>query len=350
MSDDLVFDAPETGVQNDGEPVVVPAEPEPVAAEPEESPETEGEESGEELEAAEAPKKKSGSQRWKEKAQREAEEKEYWKRQALAQKEPEKPAAPVAAEGKPQLDAYDTHAEWVEAVAEWKVDQKLKAREEQGEATKRQQSWEQKAKEAREEIGDDFDDALESAPAPSRAVAEVLSESPLGAKLAYHLASHPEEYSRINRLSPIAAARELGLIEARIAAPIEKKPRTTDGKATLGPANDALVVTREDCNEVVEMFGKEKEVIAHHLKERIVSEPANQWDTSSVMVLMDLYLAYSALEKLFDPILFDEPVKEKITIPRNIRSILLSFDSNVQTYKNELRHNHYILIESVCVC
>ena len=220
MSDDLVFDevAPvETA------PEAVP-EPAPVEAEPE-APEPEAAEA-EADDEAEKPRHKPGSQKWKEKAQREAQEKEYWKAQALQQKAPEPTPTPVSADG-PKQDDFDTHAEWVKASIRFEAKAMI-------EAEKRQQTWDQKAQAARTRFTD-FDEALETAPAPSRAVAEVLNESPIGGDVAYHLATHPDEYNRINRLGPVAAALELGRIEARL-APQKKAPITPATKAPRPPS------------------------------------------------------------------------------------------------------------------
>lgn len=248
MSEDLVvYDAPEPEPVAGGEPAGMP-EPEPEVAEVAETPEAV--EDQDESDEVEKPHKKSGSQRWKEKAAREAQEKEYWKQQALSNSKPEAPKAAPVAEGKPRLDDFETHEAWVEAVTDWKVEQKMADREAKSEAARRQQTWEQKAESARAKF-EDFDDALESAAMPSRPVAEVLSESPIGAELAYHLATNPKEYARINALGPIAAARELGLIEARLdqkskpaakaPAPVTKapKPPTPVGSPSMGKPVDS---------------------------------------------------------------------------------------------------------------
>jgi hypothetical protein len=55
-------------------------------------------------------------------------------------------------------------------------------------------------------------------------MAEAIIESEKGAEVLYHLGSHPDEAKRIAMLSPLAAARELGRIEARLSMPA---PRTT---------------------------------------------------------------------------------------------------------------------------
>lgn len=56
----------------------------------------------------------------------------------------------------------------------------------------------------------------------SPVMAEVIQDSERGPEVAYHLATHREEAQRIFRMPPLAAARELGRIEATLDAP---KPR-----------------------------------------------------------------------------------------------------------------------------
>src|SRR5206468_5111195 len=92
------------------------------------------------------PKKKGGFQRRIDKlnaakaaAQQEA---DYWKRLALEKGagEPKKdqvdskaPATAQSNEGKPNPDNFDTHAEYVEALTDWKTEQNFKKRAQQSE-------------------------------------------------------------------------------------------------------------------------------------------------------------------------------------------------------------------------
>ena len=50
-------------------------------------------------------------------------------------------------------------------------------------------------------------------------VVDTLLDSESGPELAYHLAKRPETVKRINALSPLSAARELGRIEATLSNP-----------------------------------------------------------------------------------------------------------------------------------
>jgi len=214
-------DYEELGTQFDGEPAVtapvVPAEEvKPVV---EEEPATaSGEETPAEVEAEEAPRKKPGSQREREK--RIALEAEV--RVLREQMAGIKPADAPKPEGRPTADQFASHEEWIEAVTDWKVDQKLQAREAEKSKTAAMTAWEAKKEAAREKY-EDFDDALESANA-SPIVLQALLESDTGADLAYHLATHPKELKEINTLGTRAAIHALDALEQRLTAP---KPKPT---------------------------------------------------------------------------------------------------------------------------
>lgn len=235
MSDDLEFDPmPDLGTQNDGEPAVVEAE-----AQAEEVQETaaepEAQETAAEDEGHEEPKKKSGSQRAREKAARLEAENEALRR-LLLQNQPKEEARQVQEDpGKPKAENYNSHEEWVEALADWKTEQKLAQREAQREQERRSREWATKADQARAKY-EDFDEALNDAPAPPRHVAAVLNDSPLGAELAYHLATHPDTYRRITSLEPFAAVRELGRLEAGLESPKKPEAPKPQTKAPRPPA------------------------------------------------------------------------------------------------------------------
>lgn len=163
---------------------------------------------------------------------------------------------PAKTEGEPKAEDFDTYDDYQKALVNYTIDQREKTR--RADESKRQTAEQQKAQIAafqerckvlRAEH-EDFDEVLEAAPEISPAMQVVIVDSELGAELAYELAKHPEEITRIAKLPPIAAARELGKIEARLAKPVtapEPKPRTTSapkpptpvtGKAHVDPKVD----------------------------------------------------------------------------------------------------------------
>jgi hypothetical protein len=209
------------------------------------------------------PKKKGGFQRRIDKLNARAtaaqQEAEYWKQQALkgagADKtqanEPTQKAEPVAAQGKPNPENFETHAEYVEALTDWKLEQREKARIEQDQKSKLKSEHERTMKAHAERVTafaektEDFHEAiaeLDDIPM-SPSVAELLVSSENGPELMYELAKNKAEFERINRLYPLAAARELGKIEAKIAkASKESKPeikKQTNAPKPIEPVGTA---------------------------------------------------------------------------------------------------------------
>lgn len=242
-----------------------------------ESDETEGKES-EETESEETeeakPKKKGGFQRRIDKlnarytaAQSEI---EHWKAMALKSAgETPKPGSvetkqAPSTEGKPTPEKFENYTDYAEALADWKVEQKLKARDEA--QAKSKLETEQKTKlqtyAEREKAfaakTEDYQDVLENVDdiRISPAVGQLLVESENGPELAYELAKDKKEYARINALPPLAAAREIGKIESRIAsfASEAKKPetkKTTNAPKPISPVGKGSApVVRKSLHEV----------------------------------------------------------------------------------------------------
>jgi hypothetical protein len=232
------------------------------AKEAESEADAESSEEGEAVEAKESeesekqkPKKKGGWQRKTEKAEREAEaakrELEYWKSVAMknaGDSKPEQkaePKAPVKTDGEPDPDQFETHKDYVKALAKWEAKQILKERDAETEKSKlmseqeklvkahldREKSFAEKTEDYREAV-ESIDDVM--FPAYTQ---QLLLESELGPELIYELAKNREMAERISKLAPLAASKELGKLEARIASRASdetKKPEPK--KQTQAPA------------------------------------------------------------------------------------------------------------------
>jgi hypothetical protein len=158
-------------------------------------------------------------------------EKEFWKEQALTQAKPAgaqqqagqtEETKPAAETTKPKASDFETHAEFVEALVDWKADEKLKAvrTETAKERARTQQQTAEQAYQAKEKeykgAVPDFDEVVAAADFPvSRAVLEEIVHGENGPALKYYLASNPEEADRLNKLGPVQLAREVGRLETR---------------------------------------------------------------------------------------------------------------------------------------
>lgn len=221
--------------------------------ESEESAEADESESDEsENEEGERPKKKSGAQRRREireRAERAEAELARLHRvmedmalKGAGEPKPEKAEAPKAeAQGKPNPDDFDTHAEYVEALTDWKTEQKFKERESKAEKAKLQTEQERLIQAHSERVKsfadktEDFQDVIEAVDdvRVSPTIQELIVTSENGPELMYELAKNRAEFERICKLGPLAAAREIGRIESKLQASEAKKPEAT--KITKAP-------------------------------------------------------------------------------------------------------------------
>ena len=193
--------------------------------------------------------KKSAQQRINEitKARYEAERlAAYWKgiaegSRSQTQQIPEPAARESAA--RPNLADFPDYETYIEALTDWKTTQKVAEvvhhqqaatvqERQQAEALELARGWAGKQESARKSIPD-YDEVLggaETVVAPY--VTDAILTSDRGPEVAYHLAKNPALAEKLNRLSPIAAAREIGRIEAAL----EKSSPGTSRSAPPPPA------------------------------------------------------------------------------------------------------------------
>lgn len=112
----------------------------------------------------------------------------------------------------------------VEHLAEVKAAQKLAERQRAEEAERRSESFAEKAEKASERFPDFHSVVNNPSLRINDPMAEFITESDLGAEVAYYLGKNPDKAAEIADLSPIKAARELARIEAELAARPKAKP------------------------------------------------------------------------------------------------------------------------------
>lgn len=216
-----------------------------------------------EQDTGEKPKGKGGFQHKIDKLTREkyaAEAAAEELRRQLADKE--KPAAKPAEskpEGKPVAESFDSYEEYVEALTDWKLEQKEQSRQ-QSEAQRKAaeerkavgDAWQGRLKEARTRYAD-FDATVDADVPVSAAMQQALLDSEQGADLAYWLGKNPTEAERIAKLAPFAAARELGRIEAGLTreTPAQNpKPKTSAAPAPIKPVGKGAAPSAKKPDEM----------------------------------------------------------------------------------------------------
>jgi len=146
----------------------------------------------------------------------------------------------IPPEDKPTIDQFETETEFIEALTEWKVDQKLKVKE--AEITSKS-TKDAEAREVNEEVDSlyekidtaytkgreqfaDFDDAMKSDDfRNTEAMIDCIMLGETPEKVLYHLAKNPDESAKLAKITnPTIIAYEVGKIEAKLNAPPPAAP------------------------------------------------------------------------------------------------------------------------------
>jgi superfamily I DNA and/or RNA helicase len=133
----------------------------------------------------------------------------------------------------PQPSQFNDAFEYAKALAEFSTEKALAERDRQVAQQREQeaqqkiiQSWAQKVQEAKAELPD-FDDLVASSDVVvNNAVRDAILESDVGPKILYHLAENNDLAKKIAGLSPNAALREIGKLEAKFEVNPETKQTT----------------------------------------------------------------------------------------------------------------------------
>lgn len=148
------------------------------------------------------------------------------------------PPADPPEKGRPSRDQYPDEDDYIEAVAEWKADQKQQQadRKRQRDAEEKrhqdqvqtvQQAYAERLNAAKSRY-DDYDDVVNSSDIRiTQAVTDAIVESEVGPDLVYHLAQHPDDAQKLNSLGPVALGKALARLEAKVAPAADEKPDTT---------------------------------------------------------------------------------------------------------------------------
>ena len=147
----------------------------------------------------------------------------------------EEPVTKTLASGEPDPTKYDygeADPQYIKDLARHEARQEFAQLKEQDRRTAQVQevdrSWEASQDAARSKYADFDQKVWEGAHngewACTPVMLEAIKSTESGGEVAYHLASNPDEARRIAALNPLSQVRELGKLEARLAAPPTKEP------------------------------------------------------------------------------------------------------------------------------
>ena len=210
--------------------------PEPVAEEEQSEPKEAEKEANQEGERKQNPKlEKRFSEITKQReearqeAQRERQARVDLEQRLAALEQQRQPQQQSYIDQEPQPSQFADAFEYAKALAEFSTEKALAERDRQVAQAREQeaqqkiiQSWAQKVQDAKAELPD-FDDLVASSDVVvNNAVRDAILESDVGPRILYHLAENNDLAKKIASLSPNAALREIGRLEAKF----EVKPET----------------------------------------------------------------------------------------------------------------------------
>jgi len=141
---------------------------------------------------------------------------------------------------KPNPDAYEDYEGYIDALTDWKINQrehKARQQQEQNEYQRKVSSYEEQEKKAIDEI-DDYLDVIENNRAMvNDAVPGAILESQYGARIRYYLLKNPNEAQKTLQMSPVEAIKFVGKIEAKIENDLNnsRKRRVSKAPAPIKP-------------------------------------------------------------------------------------------------------------------
>lgn len=254
--------------------------------EPEEKPETTGEENAappvaEEAESQSEPDEESGlkvaiakaRERYRMEQERRMElERQLNEVRSTQSPQPQQPPKEEPKNEKPKLDDYEDYDEYVEALADWRVERRLEEREkkraEKEKQTKAQQEQEQTVKAFQERVAKfakpDFDQVVQSIPVfLGDATHHAIYTADKGPEIAYYLGQNHQEAAQIAGMSPHQQYLAIGRLEAKLSSDFEQavqqevsKPNNLPGSLANERAagnNSQQVVVDESLEDI---FGR----------------------------------------------------------------------------------------------
>lgn len=170
-------------------------------------------------------------------------------------KPPVKPVRPKQSEFS-DWNQWETAVEKFEADRDKYYEDKLTFELRQADRNRAQQAeretvaggWAEQVEAAKKEFPDFVEVAFSKDVPMTNAMTEAIITSEYGAKIAYELGQHPDEADRIAKLPPVAAVREIGKIESRIAAKTKAAETDDEPPAASSAPKPAVPVRKTSSN------------------------------------------------------------------------------------------------------
>jgi hypothetical protein len=142
----------------------------------------------------------------------------------------------VKAPSATSAEQFESPEAYAEALAYQKAEELIAKREAAKQQSQVLESYQEREEAARDKY-DDFEQVAYNPKLPiTNVMAETIQSSDIGPELAYYLGSNPKDAERISRMTPLGQAKEIGKIEAKLAAEPPVR-RTTSAPAPISPVS-----------------------------------------------------------------------------------------------------------------
>lgn len=122
-----------------------------------------------------------------------------------------------AKSGKPQLADYNSYEDFIEAIADWKADEKINSSREQSERQTQDKAFNKRFNEGRKSFKD-WDSVVTDDVSISKAMQTAIKDSDIPADIIYYLGQNPDEADAILELSEQRQIKAIGRIEDKLEA------------------------------------------------------------------------------------------------------------------------------------
>ena len=151
------------------------------------------------------------------------------------------PPSPNGATAEPDPEDFDSDIEAARALARFDRQQEQATSASEREQIIRGALWEAKV-EAVSEALPDFSEVVGKSDLDVTNIREAIMESARGPELAYHLATNPDLAKRLNEMSPLKAALELGKLETQLTAPVKAASKAPPPANTMRTSGSSVPV------------------------------------------------------------------------------------------------------------
>ena len=145
------------------------------------------------------------------------------------------PVAPTPPAEIPPIDQFQSPEAYAEALATKKAEEMIAQREAQKQQAEVLEGYHEREEEARGKYEDFEQVAYNPNLKITQAMAQTIQASDMGPDVAYYLGTNPKEAERISRLAPFVQAKEIGRIEAKLAADPTPVKKTSSAPPPIAP-------------------------------------------------------------------------------------------------------------------